>query len=165
MKQFKNLWEKFVEGEKFRDAPRSLKDIMENLPETTMSFFVVAKREKTENDTQVNEFNVYEIYNSELVFRIKKIDWKLLEKNGVSVNGFKLSSDALVLNNLTPIADYEFSEILSRSWVNIPSIPGAANNEKRFYYVYDIDILNKREDLGLGRLCFNVQPKEEKGNE
>lgn len=165
MKQFKNLWDKFVEGEKFRDTPRSLKDIMENLPESLMSFFVVTKRDKSADDTSLNEFDVYEIFNSALVFRINKLDWKLLEKNSVKVNGIKLSSDALLLNNLTPLADYEFNEFLRRSWVSVSSIPGAANNEKRFYYVYDIDILNKREDPGLGRLCFNVQPKEEKGNE
>lgn len=147
MRQFKNLWDKFIEGEKFRDTPRSLKDIMENLPETTMSFFVVTKKDKEENNTSINEFDVYEIFNFPLVFRINKLDWKLLEKNGIKVNGFKLSSDALVLNNLNSAADYEFNEMLRRSWVNVPSIPGVSNNEKRFYYVHDLDILNKRNDL------------------
>lgn len=145
MRQFKNLWDKFIEGEKFRDNPRSLKDIMENLPETTMSFFVVTKKDK-EDDTSINEFDVYEIFNYSLVFGIKKLDWKLLEKNGVKVNGFKVSSDALLLNNLKEATDYEFNELLRRSWVNVPSIPGVSNNEKRFYYVYYIDILNKRQD-------------------
>ena len=164
MRQFKNLWDKFMEGEKFRDTPRSLKEIMENLPESLMSFFVVTKREKTD-DTQVNEFDVYEISNSELVFRIHKLDWKLLEKNGVKVSGFKLSSDALVLNNLVPVADYEFLEMLRRSWINVPSIPGASVNEKRFYYVHNVDILNKKEDPALGKLYFNVLPKEDEINE
>lgn len=146
MKQFKNLWEKFVEGEKFRDTPRSLKDIMENLPEDMLSFYVVAKRNK-EDDTSINEFDVYEIFNSPLVFRINKLDWKLLEKNGVKVNGVKLSSDAFILNNLNPMAYYEFNEMLRRSWVSVPSIPGVSNNDKRFYYIHDVDILNKREDI------------------
>lgn len=145
MKTYKNLWEKFSEGEKFRDVPRSLKDIMENLPETLLSFYVVTKKEK-EDDTSINEFDVYEIFNSSLVFRINKLDWKLLENNGIKINGFKLSSDALLLNNLKPAADYEFNEMLRRSWVNVPSIPGVSNNEKRFYYIYDVDILNKRQD-------------------
>lgn len=143
MKTYKNLWEKFVEGEKFRDVPRSLKDIMENLPETSLSFYVVTKKEK--DDTSINEFDVYEIFNYPLIFGIKKLDWKLLEKNGVKINGFKLSSDALLLNNLKEATDYEFNELLRRSWVSVPSIPGVANNEKRFYYVYYIDILNKRQ--------------------
>lgn len=165
MRQFKNLWEKFIEGEKFRDTPRSLKEIMEGLPETTLTFFIVTKRDKKETDISVNEFDVYEIINSPLVFGINKLDWNLLEKNGVKVNGFKLSSDALVLNNLVPVADYEFNEFLRRSWVSVPSVPGLANNEKRFYYIQDLDILNKREDPGLGRLYFNVQPKEGNENE
>lgn len=147
MKQFKNLWEKFVEGEKFRDTPRSLKDIMESLPEDMLSFYVVVKRNKENEDTSINEFDVYEIFNSPLVFRINKLDWKLLEKNGVKVNGVKLSSDAFLLNNLNPMAYYEFNEMLRRSWVSVPSIPGVSNNEKRFYYVHDVDILNKREDI------------------
>ena len=147
MKQFKNLWEKFVEGEKFRDTPRSLKDIMESLPEDMLSFYVVVKRNKENEDTSINEFDVYEIFNSPLVFRINKLDWKLLEKNRVKVNGVKLSSDAFLLNNLNPMAYYEFNEMLRRSWVSVPSIPGVSNNEKRFYYVHDVDILNKREDI------------------
>ena len=147
MKQFKNLWDKFIEGEKFRDTPRSLKDIMESLPEDMLSFYVVAKRNKENEDTSINEFDVYEIFNSPLVFRINKLDWKLLEKNGVKVNGVKLSSDAFVLNNLNPMAYYEFNEMLRRSWVSAPSIPGVSNNEKRFYYIHDVDILNKREDI------------------
>ena len=147
MKQFKNLWDKFIEGEKFRDTPRSLKDIMENLPEDMLSFYVVAKRNKENEDTSINEFDVYEIFNSPLVFRINKLDWKLLEKNGVKVNGVKLSSDAFILNNLNPMAYYEFNEMLRRSWVSVPSIPGVSNNDKRFYYIRDVDILNKREDI------------------
>lgn len=145
MKQFKNLWEKFVEGEKFRDTPRSLKDIMESLPENILSFYVVTKKE---NVTSLSQYDVYEIFNSPLVFRINKLDWKLLEKNGIKINGSKLSSDALVLNNLNSAADYEFNEMLRRSWVNVPSIPGVSNNEKIFYYIHDLDILNKRNDLG-----------------
>lgn len=147
MRQFKNLWDKFIEGEKFRDTPRSLKDIMENLPEDMLSFFVVTKRNKENDDTSINEFDVYEIFNTPLVFKINKLDWKLLEKNGVKVNGFKLSSDAFILNNLNPMAYYEFNEMLRRSWVSVPSIPGVSNNEKRFYYIHDVDILNKREDI------------------
>ena len=144
MRHFKHLWEKFEAGERFRDVPRSLKDIMENLSERSLSFYVVTKKEK--EDTSINEFDVYEIFNYPLVFGIKKLDWKLLEKNGVKINGFKLSSDALLLNNLKEATDYEFNELLRRSWVSVPSIPGVSNNEKRFYYVYYIDILNKRQD-------------------
>lgn len=164
MRQFKNLWDKFVEGEKFRDTPRSLKEIMENLPADMLSFYVVSKRNKVEGDTSINEYDVYEISNSPLVFRIKKLDWKLLEKNGTKINGVKLSSDALALNNLEPLFDYEFNETLRHSWVSVPNIPGVANNEKRFFYIDDLIILNKKENVGNFDIFFGAAEKQEVGN-
>lgn len=153
MKQFKNMWEKFMEGEKFRDTPRSLKDIMESLPESLLNVMVVTKRDKKEGDG-VHDFDVYEITNSSLVFRIKKLDWKLLEKNGVKVNGFKLSSDALELNNLDPMFGFELSEKIRESWVSVPSVPGASTNDKRFYYVYDVYALNVKEQPDHGMFGY-----------
>lgn len=164
MRQFKNLWDKFVEGEKFRDTPRSLKEIMENLPADMLSFYVVSKRNKVEGDTSINEYDVYEISNSPLVLRIKKLDWKLLEKNGTKINGVKLSSDALALNNLEPLFDYKFNETLRYSWVSVPNIPGVANNEKRFFYIDDLIILNKEENVGNFDIFFGAAEKQEVGN-